>query len=849
MVSSKIKLWTIVLLIPVGLMVGLVVFLKIYFSSDRLKNFVIPKIEDATQRSIEISDISLSLFPTFGIEIDNLKISNPKDLKFEKEEFVSLEQLLLDVQIFPLFKNRLEVNEVIIKRPTLYIETNEAGITNYGSSKEGTDTLKSADVKVEVKGFHGASILLSNLQIIDGKLDYINKKDDNRVTITGYNQKTRAESLTGEEVGVTNEIKIEKFSFGTVKSNLVENLPIRSYQQLTYLSEKDELRFDSVNVGINEIQFFGKGVITNTQTTPIVDFEIYSKNTELKQLLSIVPKEFLKAAEGISSTGKFSFLMTVKGEVSDTIQPSVAGKFLLENGTVKYTQLPKSITDINVDGNFERSQKIRKLNVEKFSLKLGANTVSGKLNVVDFDNPVISSNINGVLNLSEIKDFYPLEKGTELAGLIRSNISLNGKVKLPTSIKAEGKMEFQNVAIATAVSANPIKNLNGTININNQIIESKQLDMDIGNSDMKIAFTLKNYLAMMMEKAEAGKPSALITLNSKQFFTADIMGTEQKEVERAAGKKAEPILFPNIDINANVSIGKLVMEKFDFTDVRGSLSIVDGVVNLQGLSLNAFAGSIITKGTIDMRKHDGKPFNLQLDIAGVEGNTLLSNFTSFGKNIFGKLTMNTTIKGQLDDTLGLTPQTLSGEGKVQIFDGKLTGYPVMQKIAEFTGLDELRQIDFKNWSNNFDISDGRINLQDLKISALNSDISMKGYQAFDGSLAYDIGLKLPAALSEKLKVGGTVNQLVNVFKDKDGRFLLPLLVGGSLTKPVVSLNTKEQKRQLEDAARQEIEKRKDELKEKIGEEVKKLEDTLKQKGIEELKKKGEDAIKKLFRKP
>lgn len=847
MVTKKLKLWLIVLLIPVGLMVGLILFLKIYFSSDRLKSVVIPKIEEATQRNIEISDISLSIFPTFGIEIYNLKISNPKDLKFETEEFVSLEKLLLDVRIFPLFKNRLEIDEVIIKRPTLYIETNQAGITNYSSSNKDTDTLSSNEAKTG--GMTGISFLLSDLQIIDGKLSFLNKKDNNRISIEGYNQKTRAESVNGADVGVTNEIKIDKFSFGTVKSNIVEDLPIQSYQQLRYISEKDELRFDSVNVGIKEIQFFCQGAISNTQTTPFVDLEIYTRNSELKQLLSLVPKKFLKAAEGISSSGKLSFFMSVKGEVSDTNQPTIAGKFLLENGTVSYTQLPKSITDIIVDGFFERSQKIGNLNVERFSLKSGTNTVSGKLSVVDFDNPVVNSNINGILNLSEIKDFYPLEKGTELAGLIRSNISLNGKIRIPTSIKAEGKLEFQNVGIATVASANPVKNLNGTININNQIIDSKQLEMDIGNSDMKIAFTLKNYIALMTEKAEAGKPSALITLNSKQLFTADIIGVEKKEVEPAAGKKAEPILFPNIDIYAKVSIGKLVMEKFDFTNVRGSLSIVDGVVNLQGLSLNAFTGNIITKGMIDMRKPHLKPFNLELDIVGVEGNLLLSKFTSFGENIFGKLTMNTKMKGQLDDTLGLMPQTLSGEGKVQIFDGKLTGYPVMQKISDFTGLDELRQINFKNWSNTFDISDGRINLQDLKISALNSDISMKGYQAFDGSLAYDIGLKLPATLSEKLKVGGTMNQLVNVFKDKDGRFLLPLLVGGSLTKPVVSLNTKEQKRQLEDAARQEIEKRKDELKEKIGEEVKKLEDTLKQKGIEELKKKGEDAIKKLFRKP
>lgn len=852
MALKKTRVWLILISIPVILAIAVVVFLKIYFSSDRLKSFVIPKVETAINKKVEVKDISLSLFPTFGVEIEGLKITNPETGQFKKPDYVSLDELLLKVKIFPLFKNMLEVDEVILRRPYIYLEVTKDGLANYSVPQDTTQVEPETPVNVKIETGSGATLLLSNFQIIDGNFEYINQKENTHIVVSTINQKTRIEtSPATQDVFIKSEWKVGGISYGSTESYLIENMPLNINQTLTYMSKKDELVFDSVLIGIKDVALQMTGSVKQTQTTPLFDLKLESKSTELAQLLSLVPKEFLKAAEGFSASGNFNFAMLIRGEAKDTIMPDMSGKFSLVNGSVRYSQLPKAITDINVDGGFEKSNKTQRIYVEKLSLNFANNKFEGRLGINNFDDPIIDAFINGSLNLSQIKDFYPLETGTELAGILTSNVSLLGKAKVPTSIKSNGKIEFQNVSIATSTSPKPIRNLNGVINFNNQIIESKQLAMNIGESDLKMAFTVKNYLAMVMEQTEKNlKPSATITLTSNRLRTADLIAESEDAAKGGEKMKpAAPMILPNVDVDANVNIEKFSTDKFDFDNARGSLRFSDGIVNLKKFSVNAFQGSILTDGTLDLRTPEERLFNLNLDIVGVEANSFLPKFTSFGNNLFGKFTMNTSLKGSLDDTLGVIAKSLFGDGKVQVYDGRLTGYPIMAKVSDFTGVNELREVDFKNWSNTFTISNGRINIKDLKINSLNSDFTINGSQGFDGTLNYNMAVKLPGSVSDRLKIGGMGGQAMNLLKDKEGRINLNLLVGGVSSKPSVALDTKEQQKQLEELARQEMDKRKGEIESKAREEVKKiLQDSLKQKGVEDLKKKAEDQLKKLFKK-
>lgn len=826
--SRTAKIWTIVLSIPVILLLIVIVTAKMYFTSDRLKALIIPQMEESMHRTIYVKDISFSVFPSFALSIDSLRISNPPGSPFEREEFLSLENLQLKVKIFELLRDKLEISYIIVNHPVIYLERNANGVKNYSNSS----AKEPAAGKVTVEKRNAGALLLSNLEINNGEIEFADKKYDSRMFISGFHQTATVEAKTGENtLHIQGATAIEKFSYGSLASLFLKDQPLTGNSQLTYTIEKDILSFDNVTMKIKELPLTVSGTISNLQQeTLMLDLAVNSPGAQMEQLLSLVPPELLKQTKGLSSSGEVKFGMMIKGPSSETMNPGTSGTFTVSNGKIQYASLPKSITNITIAGSFDKpsaplaKKDIGSFSLDKFSAALGSSILGGSLRMTNFDDPAIVASFNGAVDLNEVKEYYPLEQGTNLSGLMKATLSLDGKAKAPQTLKANGAVEFQNVTIQTAGSPKPIRDLNGSISFNNQVIQSKHLAMNIGESDLSMAFTMKNYMGMVMESAAktAGKPGATLTLTSKQLRTADLM-PEQKSTTQEKGTtttaKKQSGLIPGIDIDANVAIDKLVTEKFTFTNAHGAAGVSNGIVDLKNFSVNAFQGTIQTKGTLDLRDPKKSPFNLDLDIKNVESNEFLSPFSSFGQFLFGKFSTTTKIQGDLNDTLGLNKESLLGNGNIQILEGKLAGFPLTTKLAEATGLDELKSINFKNWANLFSISNGRLNVKDLKVNTGTADFLVGGSQGLDGSMDYTMTVKLPESASQRLKLGGVGDELLQLFKDNTGRINLTFGVTGTSASPVLKLDSRAQ----QEAA-----------KNKLG---------------DELKKKAEEGLMKLFKKP
>ncbi|MBI4811043.1 MAG: AsmA family protein, partial [Ignavibacteriales bacterium] len=497
--GKKAKIWIIVLSTPIVLLLAAVIGLKLYLTSDRLKALVIPKIEEATHRTVTVQDVSFSIFPSFAVSIDGLIISNPEGVKFDKENFLSLDNLRLKVNVFALLGNRLDIKYIILNRPVVYMEAREDGNNNYSlTEKKSSD--ETDNVKI-VKG-GGGTLLLSNLEIIDGDIEFVNKKSDSRLTIAGYNQTTTVESKAGERtLEISGTSSIDKLNYGTTKTWFISEQPLTGTLKMTYDIDKDILKIDDVKATLRELPLTMSGTASKLTTDEMYfDFSITSPGVQMSQVLSLVPPEMLKKASGLESSGDVKFSTIVHGTLSETRTPGVKGNFTVTNGKIKYAALPKSITGINIVGSFEKPEAIEgvknigKFGIEKFEATLGTNKIEGKLSVSDFDDPRVGAIFAGSMNLGEVKEFYPLERGTKLTGLMTGNVSIEGKAMMPQNIKANGKVEFRNVTMKTVGSPKPLSNLFGVIIFNNQLIESKQLAMNIGESDLSIGFVVKNYL-------------------------------------------------------------------------------------------------------------------------------------------------------------------------------------------------------------------------------------------------------------------------------------------------------------------------------------------------------------------
>ncbi len=825
--SKTARIWTIALAIPVTLIIILLIGVKLYFTSDRLRTMILPRLEEATHRHIMVKDISLDVFPSIAVSIDSLRVSNPEGTRFDRDEFVALDNLSINVKLLPLLTGTISIGRITIDHPSIYMEVTKDGRKNFattaGAAKEAERSTSSGSL--------GAGLLISDLRINNGDIEFVNNKFDSRILLQGINEQASAHTTSGgQTITIEQTTSVDKLSYGSTKSWYLSDQPLKAESQISYALDKDVLSLDNVKGQIRDLPITASGTISHLkEDVNMMDITVTSPGASMEQLLSLIPPDFLKKTEGLKASGDVQFSATIKGPSGEKVDPATSASFSVSNGMIQYASLPKSISGLTLHGTFEKPSApitatgLGSLAIDRYSAHVGSNDLSGSLNVAGFGDPQVAATFKGILDLGEIKDFYPLEKGSNFSGTVKADISVQGKAKKPETMNGNGQIELKQVTIQSAGSPKPVKNLNGIIAFTKQSIESKQLGMSIGESDLNLGFTLRNYLALLMPEAEkaAGKPTATVKLTSHQLRTADLMG-ESKPAESKTGTpaaKKQGGLVPGIDLNADVSIDKLVTDKFTFSDARGAVGVADGIVNLKSFTVNAFGGAVQSKGTLDLRDEKKRPFDLDLGIKDVESNALLSNFTSFGKYLFGKLTMSTKLKGDLNDTLGLDPKTLTGDGLAKILEGKLSGLPITQKLAEFTGATHLKEVDFKDWSNAFSIANGRCNIKDLKINAGGTALTVDGSQGLDGSMDFALTVKLPPEESSKINLPGVAGNLVQFFKDKDGRLTLPFRVGGMTNSPTLQLNTAAQEEMAKKALK---EKTQDQLKNKLEEGLKKL---------------------------
>lgn len=833
--SKKAKTWLIVIAVPVMLVVGAVLALKLSFTGERLKAWVLPRIEAAVGRKVEIADIGLSVFPTIALDVRGLTIANKPG--FANAPLLNVERILLNVKLWPLLDKRVEVSSLLVERPRVLLETAADGTTNYAEKRaQGAQPEPSAGTGSM------AAVLLPDVRIVNGFIDMIDYRGNSRQTLEGFDEQASVSfnSSTNQAV-IETRTAIEKYSYGSLSTPLITDWRINADATIVFDVAKRTATITNSNGTLNAIPFSISGTI-DIQEKPLFDLTIAANDVNVAQLLHLTPKAYVEKIKGVQGNGMVQATVFVKGVYdSETLAlPDISGTIRTTNATMQFPNIPKPITNIGLVSDFVRGKTQQEFHIRTLTASLGQNPLSLTMDIVNFDDPTLNMTLNASLQLGEVKDYYPLEPGTQLSGTLKANVSITGKVKKPDAMKSSGSVACSNVTISTATSTTPIKHLSGNLTFNNQILESRRLSMMIGTSDLTIAFTVRNYLSMMASAAKGSpKATANVTLTSNYLSTADIMGEESPKASSPAAGVPQPrsakaaMPLPNVEMDVTASIGTLSMKRLELKNVRGMMKIADGVISLQNLTTSVFDGIAAAKGTIDMQRPERPIFSLDLDLKKLKAHSALSTFTSFGQRLFGDMDMHIKISGALNDTLGLVPQALNAHGTVALQNGKLTGVKVNQQIAGMLNLPDLQEIAFKDWSNSFTIKDGRVSIPELKITALGADYTIQGSHGLDGTLDFTMGMLLSEAASSKVTIPGFAGEALNALKEPNGRLKLEFLVGGTTDNPNVRLDANALKARAAAFARSKLDAEKEKLQQKLQ---------------DDLKKKGEELLKGLIKK-
>ena len=801
--------------ILIGVVAGVIILLilasvvvKIIFTKEKLLALLVPRIEEALKREVEIEDINVSIWGGLGVDVKEMKVLNPTG--FIQEELFKFDQLSIRVKFLPLLRKRIEIKKLILEGPEINLEKNKAGLSNFEDLTKG----ESGAIVIPVA--------FDQLQIKNGKILYLDDKDKKRMVLHQFEQNAKL-SLDEkmENAKVTGKITVDQIELNLPDyKGTLPPLTFSLEHDINLNMPEDFLDIKSLKIGIAEVRLDVKGRVEKVNTTPVLNLTVESDKIALEDVFASLPKEESSPLNQLTTSGNLTISASFQGGIKADPPPQIQGRITFQKVRVDFLDVPKPFNMPYGEINFNN----RGLSFFSSEAKLGETPMELKLVVDDFSDPNLTSELKAKLDLALLAEFVTFPEKTNLAGQADINVKAYGKIKRLERMKLSGRVELKKAKATTPALGVPIRNLNAEILLKGGDIDIPNLNLSLGKSSLNLQGKIYGAIPHFVSPGKE-KPLFSFSLDSP-FLDLDEIFPVSGEVEaKEKTPGADSILLPDINVGGQVFIQRAIFREMEFENLSASLDVTDGVLRLDNIVAQVFSGSVGGKVTCDLNDIDHLQYSMDLTANQIEANDFLSRFTSFEDRLFGKLNLNASFSGK-GNRLEDIQRSLTANGTVTFADGKLVNWELLDKLAHFLKMKSFKEQKIKTLRNSFRIEDRRVWFDDFSATTKDGDFELVGSVELDGSLDYKLTAVLSPELSSRFDALG---DLSDYFKNEEGRTVLDIKISGPAKNPQFALDMSKAEKKF-----------KEEMKGKLREEEDKIKD--------QLKEKAEDLLKDLFKK-
>jgi len=216
----------------------------------------------------------------------------------------------------------------------------------------------------------------------------------------------------------------------------------------------------------------------------------------------------------------------------------------------------------------------------------------------------------------------------------------------------------------------------------------------------------------------------------------------------------------------------------------------DNIFNLSRMDGKVAGGSFDTSARVDLGKK-GLVYSAKLGLNTVQADPVLTAFVpKAAGSLLGAMDMSLSLNGRGSQWQTLR-RNLSGDGNLLVADGRLIKPELVKGLSSILQLSELKDIQFKNFTAQFKVVDGKVKL-DSQIISDRLKLFPKGSLGLDGSLDMGLDTRLSPELSAKLDKSASVTRYLT---DEDGWTQMPLLLTGDFSSPRFGIDPKGLNRQ------------------------------------------------------
>ncbi|PCJ82938.1 MAG: hypothetical protein COA57_12615 [Flavobacteriales bacterium] len=835
------------------LLIAAAIVLPIIFKDDIFRK-VKEEANNNLNAKVDFGDFSMTLFksfPDFTLVIDNVKVEGIDE--FEGVTLAHIGSFEVTVDLMSVVKGeKIEIQSFGLVEPKLHVIVTEDGKANYDITKKSGEE-ETAEEPTEAKESGDFHLSLKKYYIENANIIYDDRQGNMYTELVNFSHsgsgdftqdlfvlqtKTSAEAFTFKMDGIP---YMNKVTVG-IKFDMDMDMP-----NSKYIFKENEIRLNQLVLGFD-------GWVAKPGDNIDMDLTYYAKQTEFKNILSLVPAVYARDFESVQTAGKLALDGSAKGTMKDDDLPAFTLNLKVDDAMFKYPDLPKSVENIQIDvkvNNPGGDPDNTVVDVAKFYVELGGNPIDIKLKTsTPVSDPNIDCAVRAKLDLSSIKDVIPMEEGEDYAGNITADVTMKGKLSTIENeqyenFDAKGQiilldMKYQSPDLPYTTD---IKTM--YLNFSPQFVELSNFDVMIGQSDIKASGKIENFLAYYFKddplRGRFDMTSNLMDLNELAGDEEAETEAESESAESAEGAMEVIEVPKNLNFTASAKFNKLLYDNMEMTNVAGNLTVRDGEVLLNRFKMNMLDGQLVVNGKYNTQNIKNPFVDFGLDISKFDLPKTYETFATVQKmapiieNSKGKFSTKMNFSTVLDDKMEPMLNTLNGRGKLTTHHVLVENSGALGKLADQLKMDDFKKIELDNVNISYRFEDGKVHVEPFDVDMGDIKSNIYGWNAFDQTMNYTMEVDAPTS-----KLGGIAGTFTNMLGALGGempeRLQADVLITGTVSDPKISVSLKDFANNAEDAIKKQVEEKIEEVKEEIKEKV--------EEKIEEVKEDVEERIKK-----
>jgi uncharacterized protein involved in outer membrane biogenesis len=647
MSKNKKKLWIVPAVIAAALVLG-VAALAVFFPTDFIRDRVVAAIESKLRRPVSVGEVHLSIFPSFGADIDDVRIGETPE---PGRPQLAAASLRVRVRLLPLIHREVEITSVSLEGLEVAILTAspdgraasaknkapnpqppatprtsrlsgsagssgdaEGGLAREGAAAEGGPAVESG---------HELHFKINELTVRDGNVSVRKPDGSPLIELGGISEDLNAQGTSTGDLRLAGITRINSLRVHLPAGDLGQGMQLQLEKKLYYSRASDSLFVETADLDLNglPISVHGRAGLVSSGR-PAVDIALRGGPAEVSDILGYLPSAMFPQIKGIESKGTINIQASVQSRPTPAGESAASdGKLdfrvalALSNGRIVHPDLPAPIEGIGLQATI--TPKVA--DITDFTAASGTSRVRARAKISDYDkDPAIDAALDADLDLQEVAALKLRPDVPGLQGRVAAQLSARGAARDPSRLDLAGIVDLRSVRIEDPNLAAPVEDLNGRVLIHDKDLTLEALSGRSGSSDFSVQGTLANYPALEPGNDTESPARIELILKSRMLAIDELTSATEKSMAAAASTGAEggmgagtgvaqppaaAAVAPLARLTGTIqfSADKVRTKELETGAASGLATIDRGLIRIDRLDAKAFGGDLALQGTVDLR--------------------------------------------------------------------------------------------------------------------------------------------------------------------------------------------------------------------------------------------------------